>query len=107
MILLSAQGMPAAKIAEVTFASPDRVRDVIHNFNADGLSPVLRRPSAEVHAAGTAGDQSSGATSTLPTSACTASSSGPTPPDPVGPATRPATQDHAGERRSIVGRIPP
>ncbi|MFJ9143814.1 IS630 family transposase [Streptomyces griseus] len=35
MVLLSAQGMPVAKIAEVTFTSADRVRDVIHNFNAD------------------------------------------------------------------------
>jgi hypothetical protein len=32
MILLSAQGMDPAKIAQVTFTSPDRVRDVIHNF---------------------------------------------------------------------------
>ena len=30
MVLLSAQGMPVAKIAEVTFTSMDRVRDVIH-----------------------------------------------------------------------------
>jgi hypothetical protein len=37
MVLLSAQKMPVAKIAEVTFTSPDRVRDVIHNFNADGF----------------------------------------------------------------------
>lgn len=37
MVLLSAQGMPVAKIAEVSFTSPDRVRDVIHNFNADGF----------------------------------------------------------------------
>ncbi|GHE47441.1 hypothetical protein GCM10017771_68280 [Streptomyces capitiformicae] len=37
MVLLSAQGMPVAKIAEVTFTSADRVRDVIHNFNADGF----------------------------------------------------------------------
>ncbi|CAO5191593.1 transposase [Frankia sp. AiPs1] len=40
MILLSAQGMPADKIAEVTFTSPDRVRDVIHNFNADGFDSL-------------------------------------------------------------------
>lgn len=33
MVLLSAQGMDAAKIAEVTFTSADRVRDVLHNFN--------------------------------------------------------------------------
>src|SRR3954471_17036753 len=40
MVLLSAQQMPAAKIAEVTFTSPDRVRDVIHNFNADGFDSL-------------------------------------------------------------------
>ncbi|WHX15654.1 helix-turn-helix domain-containing protein [Streptomyces malaysiensis subsp. malaysiensis] len=46
MVLLSAQGMDVAKIAEVTFTSADRVRDVIHNFNADGfdsLYPQLHR----------------------------------------------------------------
>ncbi|MFD6124235.1 IS630 family transposase, partial [Streptomyces hydrogenans] len=37
MVLLSVQRMPAAKIVEVMFASADRVRDVIHNFNADGF----------------------------------------------------------------------
>ncbi|MDX3078082.1 IS630 family transposase [Streptomyces sp. MI02-7b] len=37
MLLLSAQGMPVTKIAEVTFTSPDRVRDVIHDFNNDGF----------------------------------------------------------------------
>jgi len=40
MVLLSAQGMPVAKIAEVTFTSADRVRDVIHNFNADGFESI-------------------------------------------------------------------
>ncbi|MEU8769951.1 IS630 family transposase [Streptomyces griseus] len=40
MVLLSAQRMPAAKIAEVTFTSADRVRDVIHNFNADGFEAL-------------------------------------------------------------------
>jgi transposase len=40
MILLSAQGMDPARIAEVTFTSPDRVRDVIHNFNADGFDSL-------------------------------------------------------------------
>ncbi|WP_435130322.1 helix-turn-helix domain-containing protein [Actinacidiphila sp. bgisy144] len=29
-----------AKIAEVTFTSPDRARDVIHNFNADGFTSL-------------------------------------------------------------------
>ena len=40
MVLLSAQGMPVAKIAEVAFTSADRVRDVIHNFNADGFDSL-------------------------------------------------------------------
>ncbi|UZG60281.1 IS630 family transposase [Rhodococcus opacus] len=40
MILLSAQGMPVGKIAEVTFTSADRVRDVIHNFNTDGFDSL-------------------------------------------------------------------
>ncbi len=40
MVLLSAQGMAVTKIAEVTFTSPDRVRDVIHNFNTDGFDSL-------------------------------------------------------------------
>ena len=40
MVLLSAQGMPLAKIAEVSFSSNDRVRDVIHNFNTDGFDSL-------------------------------------------------------------------
>lgn len=40
MVLLSAQSMDVNKIAEVTFTSPDRVRDVIHNFNADGFEAL-------------------------------------------------------------------
>ncbi|MBO2458159.1 helix-turn-helix domain-containing protein [Actinomadura violacea] len=40
MVLLSAQGMSVNKIAEVTFTSPGRVRDVIHNFNADGFDSL-------------------------------------------------------------------
>jgi len=43
MLLLSAQRMPVAKIAEVTFASADRVRDVIHNFNTDGFDSIYPR----------------------------------------------------------------
>jgi transposase len=43
MVLLSAQRMPVAKIAEVTFTSPDRVRDVLHNFNADGFDSLQPR----------------------------------------------------------------
>ncbi|GAB2838648.1 hypothetical protein GCM10027074_01210 [Streptomyces deserti] len=40
MVLLSAQGLPVGKIAEATFTSADRVRDVIHNFNADGFDSL-------------------------------------------------------------------
>lgn len=40
MVLLSAQSMPVAKIAEVTFTSADRVRDVLHNFNTDGFDSL-------------------------------------------------------------------
>ncbi|QUH01842.1 IS630 family transposase [Saccharopolyspora erythraea] len=40
MVLLSAQGMPVAKIATVAFTSEDRVRDVIHNFNTDGFDSL-------------------------------------------------------------------
>jgi transposase len=43
MVLLSAQGMPVGKIAEVTFTSPDRVRDVLHNFTADGFDSLYPR----------------------------------------------------------------
>jgi transposase len=43
MVLLSAQGMDACRIAEVTFTSADRVRDVIHNFNADGFDALYPR----------------------------------------------------------------
>jgi transposase len=61
MVLLSAQGMPVARIAEVSFTSADRVRDVIHNFNSDGfysLYPKYRgRPAEDVHAARAARDQ--------------------------------------------------
>ncbi len=41
MVLLSAQGMDVPAIAKVTFASADRVRDVLHNFNADGFDSLL------------------------------------------------------------------
>ena len=43
MVLLSAQGMPVARIAEVAFTSEDRVRDVLHNFNADGFDSLKPR----------------------------------------------------------------
>ena len=37
MVLLSVEGMDVAGIARVTFTSPDRVREVINNFNEDGF----------------------------------------------------------------------
>ncbi|MFI7610242.1 transposase [Nonomuraea terrae] len=40
MALWSAQGMTVQKIAELAFTSEDRVRDVIHNFNADGFGSL-------------------------------------------------------------------
>ncbi len=43
MVLLSAQHMPVPRIAEVTFTSTDRVRDVLHNFNADGFDSLYPR----------------------------------------------------------------
>ncbi len=43
MVLLSAQGMDVPGIAKVAFTSPDRVRDVIHNFNADGFESLVPR----------------------------------------------------------------
>src|SRR3954452_17652017 len=43
MVLLSAQGMPVPRIAQVTFTSPDRIRDVLHNFNADGFDSLYPR----------------------------------------------------------------
>lgn len=40
MVLLSAQGMEVAQIAKVAFTSPDRVREVLHNFNDDGFDSL-------------------------------------------------------------------
>jgi hypothetical protein len=61
MVLLSAQDMDVAQIAQVAFTSPDRVRAVLHNFNDDGfdslVAPVLRRSAPDVHLARTTGDQ--------------------------------------------------
>ncbi|MEE1767038.1 hypothetical protein PUR34_02215 [Streptomyces sp. JV185] len=37
--------MPVVKIAEVSFTSDDRVRDVIHNFNADGFDSLYPKYS--------------------------------------------------------------
>jgi transposase len=43
MVLLSVQGMDVAGIAKVTFTSPDRVREVINNFNNDGFDSLYPR----------------------------------------------------------------
>src|SRR5438132_3419032 len=43
MVLLSAQRMDVAEIARVAFTSEDRVRAVIHNFNADGFESLYPR----------------------------------------------------------------
>ena len=43
MVLLSAQAMEVAQIAQVTFTSEDRVRDVLHNFNQDGFDSLYPR----------------------------------------------------------------
>jgi hypothetical protein len=40
MVLLSVQGMDVARIAKVTFTSPDRVREVVNNFNEDGFESL-------------------------------------------------------------------
>lgn len=40
MVLLSAQNMGVVQIAKVTFTSPDRVREVINNFNDDGFDSL-------------------------------------------------------------------
>ncbi len=45
MVLLSAQGMDVGAIAKVAFTSEDRVRAVIHNFNADGFASLYPRYS--------------------------------------------------------------
>jgi transposase len=39
-VLWSAQGMDVAQIAPLAFTSEDRVRAVIHNFNADGFDSL-------------------------------------------------------------------
>ena len=40
MVLLSAQNMDVAGIAKVAFTSEGHVRDVIHNFSADGFDSL-------------------------------------------------------------------
>ena len=43
IVLWSAQGMDVAQIAPLAFTSEDRVREVIHNFNADGFDSLYPR----------------------------------------------------------------
>jgi transposase len=43
VVLWSAQGMSVAQIARLAFTSEDRVRDVLHNFNADGFPSLYPR----------------------------------------------------------------
>ncbi|MGH3189169.1 MAG: helix-turn-helix domain-containing protein [Streptosporangiaceae bacterium] len=43
MVLWSAQGMSVPQIAGLAFASEDQVRDVLHNFNADGFGSLYPR----------------------------------------------------------------
>lgn len=45
MVLLSVQGMDVAGIARVTFTSPDRVREVLNNFNEDGFESLYPKYS--------------------------------------------------------------
>ena len=45
MVLLSVQGMDVAQIGRVTFTSPDRVREVINNFNEDGFNSLYPKYS--------------------------------------------------------------
>ncbi len=40
IVLWSAQRMSVQQIAQIAFTSPDRVREVIHNFNADGFESL-------------------------------------------------------------------
>ncbi len=60
MVLLSAQGMAVPAIAEVTFTSPDRVRNVPqlqHRRVRFPQAQVRRRPATEVQPAPAPGDQ--------------------------------------------------
>ena len=45
MVLLSVQGMDVEQIARVAFTSPDRVRDVLNNFNEDGFESLYPKYS--------------------------------------------------------------
>jgi transposase len=43
MVWRSAQGAPASEIARTCGAAPDRVREVIHAFNSEGMTSLLPR----------------------------------------------------------------
>jgi transposase len=43
IVLWSAQAMDVPQIARIAFTSEDRVREVIHNFNADGFDSLAPR----------------------------------------------------------------
>jgi Winged helix-turn helix len=45
IVLWSAQAMDVKAIAKIAFTSEDRVREVIHNFNADGFESLAPRYS--------------------------------------------------------------
>lgn len=45
IVLWSAQGMDVPQIAPLAFSSEDRVREVIHNFNADGFDSLYPKYS--------------------------------------------------------------
>ena len=45
IVLWSAQRMSVPAIAEIAFTSEDRVREVIHNFNADGFDSLAAKYS--------------------------------------------------------------
>ena len=45
IVLWSAQHMSVQQIAEIAFTSEDRVREVIHNFNADGFDSLAPKYS--------------------------------------------------------------
>ncbi|MEH0541600.1 hypothetical protein QA802_00455 [Streptomyces sp. B21-105] len=89
--------MDVAKVAEVTFTSPDRVRDVIHNFNADGFDSLYPKckggqPSTaaldrDLDGEGRRGDSR------------TASTIWPRPPTPSAPS--PATRVHRDGGRPL------
>lgn len=49
MVLLSAQAMDVTRIADVAFTSEGRVRDLIHNFDADASRRFARAIAGVAH----------------------------------------------------------